>query len=512
MAGDSSPKKKSRFFSGGKSLIGNIQSTFQNRNTSTSEKAPKSEEMSFGIASSTFSKSKSNAKSADDELSDESAGDNDTEPLQPGRVSTAAAALQKFSFDPYATRRQGLGPDAFKQLTNQTILPRAAPVSQNINGAIGTSSANLQQRLMFSANVPSTRRPPTPPAGLGVPGRQCQEERQRLNHRNLPSLLPSSSSNSSQNPIKPPVFPNSHLQAENLNLPPSEDPAKPTQDRPHLGQPFLRRPYDPTWGLSRPGQPQPHPITNIPNAGISNLPLHATLTPTRRARANATAIYRPGSLVPPTLYTSPDRVKKAAAASRKRKRTGLILPPPAYIYTRTDSPDFNIFPAILLYPELCFHLSSHLPLNSLVALYAISRDFHTILDSRFTTVILSQSLAKAPECSRIFPFRCYAHLCRKDPASRIPHPDPEKARQGISRAVPSFRWLRMVLWREKVVHEIMAIMAEDGVPLPSRCSLALKRMWVSLQDACQSVQSPLLNHPQQQFPTNMSPPVHLGHP
>jgi hypothetical protein len=37
----------------------------------------------------------------------------------------------------------------------------------------------------------------------------------------------------------------------------------------------------------------------------------------------------------------------------------------------------------------------------------------------------------------------------------------------------------MVLWREKVVHEIMAIMAEDGVPLPSRCSLAMKRVWVN---------------------------------
>jgi hypothetical protein len=176
---------------------------------------------------------------------------------------------------------------------------------------------------------------------------------------------------------------------------------------------------------------------------------------------------------------SPNRLENAMAASCKRKRTGITLPPPAYIYTRTNSPNFNIFPAILLYPELCFHLSTHLPLDSLVALYAISRDFHTILDSRFTTVILSQSLAKAPESSRIFPFRCYAHLCRKDPASRIPHPDPVKARAGISRAVPSFRWLRMVLWREKVVHEIMTIMAEDGVPLPSRCSLALKRMWVN---------------------------------
>ena len=38
----------------------------------------------------------------------------------------------------------------------------------------------------------------------------------------------------------------------------------------------------------------------------------------------------------------------------------------------------------------------------------------------------------------------------------------------------------MIFYREKVVHEIMSVMAEDGVPLPSRCSLAMKRMWFIL--------------------------------
>ena len=38
----------------------------------------------------------------------------------------------------------------------------------------------------------------------------------------------------------------------------------------------------------------------------------------------------------------------------------------------------------------------------------------------------------------------------------------------------------MIFFREKVVYEIMTIMAEDGVPLPSRCALALKRMWFIL--------------------------------
>ena len=38
--------------------------------------------------------------------------------------------------------------------------------------------------------------------------------------------------------------------------------------------------------------------------------------------------------------------------SRKRKRTDLVLPPPAYIYTRTNSPDFNIFPTMSVQENL----------------------------------------------------------------------------------------------------------------------------------------------------------------
>lgn len=181
---------------------------------------------------------------------------------------------------------------------------------------------------------------------------------------------------------------------------------------------------------------------------------------------------------PPNHYTSPDRVSNAAlTASRKRKRGWPTLPPPAYIYKHTGNPHFNIFGGILLYPELCFALAANLTVNDLLSLYAISKDFHTIIDSRFATVIMSQAMRKCPESSRIFHFRCFKYLCRDDPVPRIPHPHPDKQAAGEIRKVPGFKWLKMVLFREKVCHEIMALMAEDGVPLPRRCELALKRMW-----------------------------------
>ncbi|KIX98547.1 uncharacterized protein Z520_05848 [Fonsecaea multimorphosa CBS 102226] len=191
----------------------------------------------------------------------------------------------------------------------------------------------------------------------------------------------------------------------------------------------------------------------------------------------------PESLVPENFHTAPNRIEHAqefARLSRKRKRPEAILPPQSYVYQHTGDPNFNIFHGFLLYPELCFTLAAHLPVKDLVSLYAISRDFHTILDTRFTTVILSQATAKAPESARCFMFRSYAHLCRSDPAARIPHPNALLALHKVPRRIPSFRWLKMILHREKVIHEIMTVFAEDGIPLPARCALALKRLWFML--------------------------------
>lgn len=208
--------------------------------------------------------------------------------------------------------------------------------------------------------------------------------------------------------------------------------------------------------------------------------LYPSINPANERAAGRSGAPDPRSsrVCPPNYYTSPNRVPNAALiASRKRKRGWPALPPQPHIYTRRNDPNFNIFDGILLYPELCFALAANLCVEDLISLYAISRDFHTIIDTRFATVILSQSLRKCPESSRTFPFRCYKYLCRPDPAPRIPHPHPVKQAAGEIRKVPSFRWLKMVLFREKACHEIMTIMAEDGVPLPSRCELALKRMW-----------------------------------
>ncbi|EDN02624.1 predicted protein [Histoplasma mississippiense (nom. inval.)] len=138
---------------------------------------------------------------------------------------------------------------------------------------------------------------------------------------------------------------------------------------------------------------------------------------------------------------------------------------------------FNIFEEILKRPDLTLLLAKHLRVQELLILYRISRDFHNVVNTRFTTVIQAQASARAPESAKIFPPRCYAKLCIPDPGLR-PHPVARRAAVGETRKVPSFRWLLMVCFREMVCHEIITILAEDGVPVPDRCAETMKKIWL----------------------------------
>lgn len=211
------------------------------------------------------------------------------------------------------------------------------------------------------------------------------------------------------------------------------------------------------------------------------------------------------------LYTEPNRLSTAYLSARgnlKRKRPqDTTLPPPSYIHQHTSSPTFNVFSnGILLYPELCLLLASHLPVQTLINLYSISKDYHVILNQRFTTVILNQATKKAPAAARCYPWRCFAHLCQPDPAYKAAttsinqdfisqdggatikiRPPPPATHESTTlpgnhgphtinnhkinvpaskRKVPTFRWLHMALHREKTIHEIYWHFAARGVPLP----------------------------------------------
>lgn len=175
------------------------------------------------------------------------------------------------------------------------------------------------------------------------------------------------------------------------------------------------------------------------------------------------------------LESRPRRQRKKPP---REKFTSFLLPPPSHVYVRTNDPNFNIFSdGILRFSDLSFMLADALPLHDLLNLYSTSRQFHQTLNQRFTTMIFGQARAICHDAAIAFPWRCYAQFGRPDPANRIPNPDKAKAEQGIPRAVPSMQWVFFCLFREKAVQEIMAIMAEDGLPLVPGCKMAIMRIW-----------------------------------
>lgn len=135
----------------------------------------------------------------------------------------------------------------------------------------------------------------------------------------------------------------------------------------------------------------------------------------------------------------------------------------------------GIFNALLAYGDLVLEVTKHLDVDELVTLYSISKEFQILANRRFTALILTQSVSKAPESSRTFLFRNYLSLCIRDPAQR-----PHEVRPAEARWVPSFRWLRMVLFREQVVDDIVECMYQEGHRLPRRASLIIKKLWYTL--------------------------------
>jgi hypothetical protein len=136
---------------------------------------------------------------------------------------------------------------------------------------------------------------------------------------------------------------------------------------------------------------------------------------------------------------------------------------------------FDFFNALSNYLELFMELAKHLLINDLVSLYAISKDFNETLNGHLSHILKSCAAYQAPESSRIFVFTLYRSLCIPDPVGR---PDPRNS--VLARMVPSLRWLRMVVHREKCVRDILACMAREGHRMPKTMSLSMKKMWLTM--------------------------------
>ncbi|KAL8672723.1 MAG: hypothetical protein Q9168_002813 [Polycauliona sp. 1 TL-2023] len=179
----------------------------------------------------------------------------------------------------------------------------------------------------------------------------------------------------------------------------------------------------------------------------------------------------------PTVSPSPVETSLEASheASPTQNKPDIAATRPESDPTNPDVDHQNngIFNRLLHFPELMFEMVSHLDADDLLALFSMSYNFHLLASSRFTTMILSQARAKAPESAYIFPFRCYSNLCLRDPALRR-----NEARADFHvRHVPGFQWLKMILFREHVVNGIVACLEKEGLMLPAATTITIKKIW-----------------------------------
>ena len=155
-------------------------------------------------------------------------------------------------------------------------------------------------------------------------------------------------------------------------------------------------------------------------------------------------------------------------------------------------PPFNIFNVLLDKPELMLQMTNWLDVEDLISLYAISKDFHIIMNTQLTTMILGNARSRAPECAEIFRPQCYKSLCIYDPAQNM---NPVKGKDHMLRDVPSLRWLRFVHFREQTVDSIIRCLAAKGQRLPRYASKVLKKIWLLMDVATTSRRAMMAHNP-----------------
>lgn len=134
---------------------------------------------------------------------------------------------------------------------------------------------------------------------------------------------------------------------------------------------------------------------------------------------------------------------------------------------------FNILHAFVLhYPDVVFEIVRHLGLGDILNLYETSKYFNQFVIVNRRSFMSNLAKARAPESASIFNYRCYRIFTIPNPE----HPN----RSGVD---PNFRWVAMTCNRENVVQDITRLMEEYGVPLPGRCGLVIKKLWM-LMDIC----------------------------
>ncbi|KNG51849.1 hypothetical protein TW65_01041 [Stemphylium lycopersici] len=139
-------------------------------------------------------------------------------------------------------------------------------------------------------------------------------------------------------------------------------------------------------------------------------------------------------------------------------------------------PRFNVYQSLLRHQNLFFQFALRLPYRSIIALYAIDKEFHYRLNKYSVSLIHDYARHHAPLAGHIFSWLLYPQLCISDPMLR-----PMDGREWLARDVPGFRWVGMILWRQKVVRSILTMLAVEGHRVPAGCEAALMKFWCLME-------------------------------
>ncbi|KAL6704516.1 hypothetical protein ACN47E_008145 [Coniothyrium glycines] len=199
---------------------------------------------------------------------------------------------------------------------------------------------------------------------------------------------------------------------------------------------------------------------------------------------------RPADNVPTitTTDSTPDSPPRVLRRHHHRRRNvaasiwGAELPLPhtptssAPSTSQTPKPPFNIYKALLRHPNLFFQFALRLPYPLITSLYAIDKEFHYRLNKYSVSLIHDYTRYHAPAAGYIFSWVLYPELCISDPMLR-----PMDGRAWLARDVPGFRWVGMVLWRDKVVRGILGVLAREGHRVPRAAKEAVMKLWCVME-------------------------------
>ncbi|KAF4955563.1 hypothetical protein FGADI_4537 [Fusarium gaditjirri] len=141
--------------------------------------------------------------------------------------------------------------------------------------------------------------------------------------------------------------------------------------------------------------------------------------------------------------------------------------------------------------ELAIEIGKHLSPKDIVGLYIASPAFRKAITGHMLSCIRVWIDTNAPEAGKVFHWKLYGNILIKDPADRNSSThdarflegrwETTKTNPSQIRLVPGFKYLELVIGRDRYCHEIIAMMARMGFRMPHTMHSTLLRLWVLLE-------------------------------